>query len=395
MGFRIFIWIGLIGLSFSSFSQLPSNAEVRFMRTVYQQHSADLAAHTRQRLVENAFLLHQAHQRFPSLVVRQATVGFNNHYHVRRYLMSAWQAQGWLDDNAMAPLALNPAYNDDWLRRTLGNYPSDGALNQATVNKLAGIKLLDATALSNTLNMADFYQSMSMQIKYKLHQGDMSVFHSELQRWHRFRQSALLVSPLLKSHQLSLERLQDIALADILRPSLLTELGVQQTMHGSSGELERLKQDIKEQDIVAYYERHRERFRYIAKVRAYGVQFDQHEQAQKFYQQAKSQGFISAMGDKENVFGKQNSVLSRDNDSAPVFAKQLAFTLPTDTLSRPVRTPANKWLVLMSTEKAYEYYAKNSETVRYQAIEALAKEQAQQNYEAQFKAWRAHMEAAG
>ena len=126
MGLRIFIWIGLIGLSFSSFSQLPSNAEVRFMRTVYQQHSADLAAHTRQRLVENAFLLHQAHQRFPSLVVRQATVGFNNHYHVRRYLLSAWQAQGWLDDNAIAPLAPNRAYNDDWLRRTLGHYPADG-----------------------------------------------------------------------------------------------------------------------------------------------------------------------------------------------------------------------------------------------------------------------------
>ncbi|WP_105190453.1 peptidyl-prolyl cis-trans isomerase [Pseudoalteromonas sp. T1lg48] len=390
MGLRTIILIGLLGLSSWAYAQLPTPEEISFMRTLYQQQSTELAVQSSERLVENAFLLAQAQQTFPHLLLRQAEVGFDNQYHVRRYLLNAWQVHTWLDPSTLPELPSSPSWNADWLRQTLGNYPSNGQLNNDRLEQLNAIELLPENEQLKALSLGDFYQSMSMQIRFRLHRGDIEVLMGELSRWHSYREASKQLAAKLRQHKLSLSRLEQIALADILRPTIQGQLGVQQTLHGQSSELERLKGEVNDTQIARYYERHQQSFRYIERMSAQGVRFNDAQAAHAFYEQAKKVGFTAALANQEDIFAQHQGELSRD-DKAKGFAYQLAFTLPANTISRPVRTPNGQWLVIHSRDKEYGIYPANSQTVRYQAINAIAKEQAKTRYKLQFQAWRKSM----
>ncbi|WP_105255009.1 peptidyl-prolyl cis-trans isomerase [Pseudoalteromonas sp. T1lg75] len=387
MRLRAIILIGLFGLSSWAYAQLPTPQEVSFMRTLYQQQSLELAAQSRERLIENAFLLVQAQHTFPHLLLRQAEVGFDNQYHVRRYLLNAWQVHAWLDPSTLPALPQTPFWTAQWLSQTLGSYPSDGRLSTDRLAQLNSVELLPENGPWPALNLGDFYQSMSMQIKFRLHRADLDVFIAELTRWHKYREASKQLAAKLKQQQLTLSRLEEMALADILRPSILGQLGVQQTLHGQSPELERLKGEISDTQIARYYERHQQSFRYIERVSAQGVRFKDAQAAHAFYEQAMKVGFAAALATHEDIFTQHQGELSRD-DKAKGFAYQLAFTLPAQTISRPVRTPKGRWLVIHCQDKEYGLYPAQSQTVRYQAMNAIAKEQAQANYRRQYLAWR-------
>ncbi len=391
------ILIGLFGLSFIAQAKLPSEhipskQEVRFMQEIYKQHNSELALHTRARLLENAYLLEQAHRHYPALLKRQAGVGFDNRYHIRRYLFDAWTAQAWF--NAASLSIFTPPARQDakWLQRTLGQYPSNAQLTEKQLADLTQIEVLPKSSGFDALTLADFYTAMSMQIKFRLHQGDLAAYSAELNRWYQYREAISKITAALKQQQLSLPRLERLALGDILRPTILSQLGVQDMMHGHSPMLNTLKADITDSQINQYYQQHKNRFKYIDSVTAYGAIFDDKTQAETFYTQASKLGVKEAFTQQQDIFAAQQGVLTRQ-DKHKGFAYQLAFTNPENTLSRVVRTPKGQWLVVYTTSKRHATYPVDSQTVRYQAKNHIARELAKSQYQQGLATWLAQVEA--
>ncbi|WP_462157751.1 peptidyl-prolyl cis-trans isomerase [Pseudoalteromonas sp. GB56] len=395
------ILIGLLGLSFTTQAarasehlprkHIPSEQEVRFMQEVYKQHNSELVVHTRARLLENTYLLEQAQSHYPALLERQANVGFDNHYHIRRYLLDAWLAQGWFDPQTLGTFAPPSSQNATWLMHTLGHYPSSAQMTDAQLAVLEHIDVLPASNGFAALTFADFYSAMSMQVKFRLHQGDIAAYGAELNRWYQYRQATNKISPKLAKQQLTLSRLEYLALGDILRPTLLNQLGVQEMMHGQSPMLDTLKANITDAQIDQYYQQHKSRFTYIESVMAQGALFREKSQADTFYAEATKLGANHAFAQQQNIFADQGGVLTRQ-DKHRGFAQQLAFTNPAHTLSRTVRTPTGQWLVVYTADKRYATYPAGSQTVRYQAKNDLAREQAKRQYQQGFMTWLAQLE---
>ena len=379
----------MLGLLFSSLTLAAFNhfndAEIRFMQRVYLQHNQDISnTEVRQRLYENQFLLSQATQLFPEQVARQSKVGFNTQYHVERYLNTLFTSQ--LKLPTYSPKIDFQRYDEKWLTHALGRYPSDGNYSAEQINKLQSIKL--NKLFKPAPSLYEFIEPLSMQVRFRLHQGDIELFKSEVLKKHKFQFNLTHASKILATQNIAMKNLYVIAQGDILRSSIQGWLGIKGMMHSQSPLLEKFEQQISNQEIQKYYSSHKNNFKYLSNVTAHGAAFTEREQAVKFRQQAVKHTFKEALNitNSNDIYNRYGNTLDRKNNSN--WSVQLAFTQQENNISSVVRSPQGQWVVVLSNNHQYEYFTVNDETVRYQAKKALAIDKAQKSYQQNWLAWQ-------
>lgn len=164
------------------------------------------------------------------------------------------------------------------------------------------------------------------------------------------------------------------------RGALLQWMGIEADMHYDSAYLKALAARVTPAEVRDYYQRQRQEFKRIEKVRARHIRCADEACA-------KTAGERLAAGES---FAKVAAALSvapeRDGDLGWIPAgqddwlAQLAFALPAGRASKPVRSPqtggVSHWEIVLVEEKVEGFHPVDSETVRYQASQAIARKQA-------------------
>ncbi|CAM4010401.1 peptidyl-prolyl cis-trans isomerase [Pseudoalteromonas byunsanensis] len=392
---RILVLLVASLLSLPLFAQLSFNqSEIKLVHGLLQEKAPNLSLRQAQeRLLENAFLFAQAKLRQPAILHKQSAVGFSSDYHTRRFALVLLKSNfdlpviPPLDDKSFA------SYTSKWLLDSLPKYPSDNTYSQQQLTRLARV---DLTHLAGApLTLATLMSEQSMQNRYQLHQGEISLFKSLIAEHRRFNLTMHLLADKLQTQGLSKLRILEIAKAELLRPVMLTYFGVLHSMHGEhSIYVEQLQTKITQQQINDYFRANKNDFRYIDQVRSQAVHFKAKDQATQFYNYAKKHSFKQALNKfkLQDLFTQTQGVVKRQKRSS--WTEQLVFSLMPGTLSKPVRTPQGEWLVATTLERHYTYYQANSETVKYQAKIALTDALAKTEYKKLKTKWLRQHKAA-
>ncbi|CAH9064134.1 hypothetical protein PSECIP111951_03056 [Pseudoalteromonas holothuriae] len=381
-------------LLLASFLSLPtyantsfSDTEIKLVHSVLREKDTNITLQqTKYRMVENAFLLEQATQLHPSILKRQSPVGFSSDHHARRYTLSLLKGQFNLPTATKINAKMWQPYSAKWLKSNLPAYPSN---NTYTTDQLAKLDKIDLSHLAKKpLTLALLMSEQSMQNRYRLHQGDINLFKSLINEHHRFNLIMQTLSTSLNAQGLSQQKLEHIAKAELLRPVMLSYFGVLHSMHGArSAYVEALQQSITNRQINDYFQANKQSFKYIKKVKANAVFFKSKVQAEQFYKYALKYDFARAVTHfKQNdIFAKTQGIVERQNKSS--WAHQVAFSLQPQQLSKPIRTPQGQWFVAQTLSRFYDYYDKESETVKYQAKLALTEVLAKNAYQKHKAKW--------
>ncbi|PWS53805.1 MULTISPECIES: peptidyl-prolyl cis-trans isomerase [Pseudoalteromonas] len=371
-------------LVMASFTQYSSD-EVNFMHRAYLKHKPEITINeVRTRLYENQFLLQQATLKTPAIIKRQSAVGFSTQYHVERYLKNLFDSQ--LAIKVQSSQVKLDTYDSQWLKHTLGPYPKNGQYMQSLIKKMQQIDL--TPILYNSINLYEFIDTLSMQVRFKLHRGDSELFKSELIKKRQFNIALLKAKPILAKQNIDIEHLYEIAKGDILRPSIQSWLGINTMMHMQSPVLEKLEKQVNKSEIKAFYQANKSQFKFLSQVKAHGAQFASRTNAVDFRTLADNKSLKQALviSGKQDIYAQYNSELNRKNKSSWVV--QLAFTTKENTISAVIRTPRGEWVVIHSYEHQFDYFSPEDETVRYQATKAIAKQKAAQQYENNWLKWQ-------
>ena len=91
-----------------------------------------------------------------------------------------------------------------------------------------------------------------------------------------------------------------------------------------------------------------------------------------------------------DIYSKFDNNINRGHKKEWVV--QLAFTQNENELSEVIRSPAGLWVVVLTNDYEYRYFAATGQTVRYQAIKSVALQNAHQQYQQKWAAWHTQNE---
>ncbi|NOU52458.1 peptidyl-prolyl cis-trans isomerase [Pseudoalteromonas sp. JBTF-M23] len=384
----------ILVLLLASFISLPifanvtfEKAEVKLVQQILKEKEESITFNqTHSRLLENTFLLEQAKQRNPAILVRQSAVGFSSNFHARRYTLTLLKSQfplphiPKLNDKVWQP------YSSQWLQTQLPSYPSNNVYTELELMRLAKVDL--SHLADGKLTLATLMSEQSMQNRYKLHQGDIELFKSLVAEHRRFNLIMKGLNNKLQAQHLSPNKLINIAKAELLRPTMLTYFGVAHSLHAERSDyLDELQQRITEQAVHGYFAKNKQKFRFIEKVQANAVLFEDKAKAEQFQSYALAHSFDQAVTHFKQVdlFAVDKGLVKRQKNSS--WAQQVVFSLQPNQLSKPIRSPQGQWLVAHTKQRFYAYYDKDSETVKYQAKLALTDALAKKAYAELKKHW--------
>ncbi|WP_440055422.1 peptidyl-prolyl cis-trans isomerase [Pseudoalteromonas sp. T1lg65] len=357
---------------------------VKLAQKLYVEQREEISfEEAKQRLLENQFLLVQAKLHNEVILTRQSEVGFSTAYHVNKFTTSA--LKHWfpvLDKETVSKVAL--PLTKQQLVKLLGNYPADGKYSEQQIEQWQNVTL----SSNPVITVAETMLSQSMQNRFRLHQGDIGLLSAIVSQQQHQVDIFTKAKPLLRKQGLTIAQIRQLATGELLRPEMLAYLGLKDEMHGQRSDyVNHLRAAIPLTAIQQFYRKHRDSFRYVKQVQAQGYYFDKRETAQAFRQLVAQQGWEKAlMTYKPTPIWRSNDITLTRADK-PMWETQLAFSSEYGSLSPVVRTPHGRWVVLLSHTPQYDYYDATSETVRYQALNALTKQFAQRAYKRAYQQW--------
>lgn len=168
-------------------------------------------------------------------------------------------------------------------------------------------------------------------------------------------------------------------------------LGVAADIHDDPQPLKDLQAQVTDAEVRTYYDAHRDQFQRIEKVRARHLRVKDEATANALVERLhKGEAFADlarqASLDADATSGGDLGWIVHDERPAGWLAS-LAFTQKPGVPSRPVRLPGPEgeepgWEVLLVEERVMGYQPADSETVRYLASQAIAKQKAVDQYRA-------------
>jgi parvulin-like peptidyl-prolyl isomerase len=235
---------------------------------------------------------------------------------------------------------------------------------------------------AGAITLADVYWRQNVQ-------GRLALFGR--QSAHLQQQARLALAALYVQHW-SGQRFGAAAVAD-LRRVLDEQDAVQalQQLHGIGNDIDaaspvvkQLSAQVSAAEIDNYYRRHREEFRRIEKVKARHIRLADERTAQTVADALAGGADFGALARRFSAAadGAAGGDLGwLQHSGAPDWLAQLAFSQPEGQPSRPIRSPVGPnekavWEIVLVDKRIEGYQDPASETVRYVAGNAVAREQA-------------------
>lgn len=246
------------------------------------------------------------------------------------------------------------------------------------------------------LTLWDLYQRQNMQLKVQMHNLNLGFIREAVKQqlttefvldW--FEHSSGL-------DEMSRETVKRCVRDAVDREAYLQREGMLQDIHDDNPKVRVLAKAITEDEVADYYRTHREEFIHIERVHAYHIRLPSQEIADKVYAEIQA-GLAfpeavtrySTANDKTD--GGALGWIDR-NSHADHWSRALAFVQPPNQVSRPFRSPQSGdtvyWEILLVDQRETGYQPVESESVRYRAANAIARQKLQEQFRSQLAALR-------
>lgn len=250
---------------------------------------------------------------------------------------------------------------------------------------------------SGRVSMLDVYEAQHVQGRNQLHardtdfaldQAKLMVAQRYTQHWGETR-SGLGAA--------DYARLKQSVADKLVRDGWMALIGVSSDIHDSNEHLDALAAAATPAEIHAFYEKNREQFRRVEKVKARHIRLADEPAAQAAYARLeKKEDFaavarsVSVAADREQG-GDLGWIIHGDKNAT--WLENVAFLQKVGVPSKPFRSPgaadaAAAWEILLVDERVDGYQAADSESVRYVAAQAIARQKALAEYRDRLKQLR-------
>lgn len=260
--------------------------------------------------------------------------------------------------------------------------------------KVAGSRALLTYRLAGQagqVTLLDVYDAQHVQGRNRLHNRDAAFAMQQAElllerryvlHWaqHRSGLSA-------QDYQVFVRAVED----RLVRDGWTSLTGVSADMHDDNARLKALAAAVTKEEVAAYYDKNRDQFRRIERVKAWHIRTKDFESANRVYARLKE-------GEDFAVVARATSVAEdrekggdlgwiEHGDKNASWIESIAFVQKPGTTSKPFRSPgppgsASVWEILKVDERVEGYQAVDSESVRYGAAQALSRQKALAEYRA-------------
>ena len=249
-----------------------------------------------------------------------------------------------------------------------------------------------------TLTLWDLYRRQNIQLKVQMHNLNTGFIREAIKQqltmefvFYWFDQHSGLSARAIAA--------VDDCIDDAMsRDELLHDLGLMHDIHDDNPQLRALAAEVSQDQIAAYYQQHQDEFTRVERVHAYHLRVNSQAEADRIYSELRAiqqddnanpgEAFADAVarysvaGDREQ--GGALGWVDRDSREDH-WTRALAFVQPVQRVSPPFRSPATDsapyWELLWVDQKEMGYQRVDSESVRYRAAQAIAREQMQQRFQ--------------
>lgn len=273
-----------------------------------------------------------------------------------------------------------------------GGVRLDDRLSAESDAALAGTAVLDYSfgEVTRTVSMRDVWRQLDVHGRQAVLRGDADFIQHQALRMVR----AAFVRRTALSHGLTtadIEALKSLMTDRERRRALEETLGAGGHLHGASSELARLKLEVSAADISRHYGEHPEQFQRTERVMARHIRCADEATAEAAYADLRRGVPFAQVAHKYSTAssalkGGALGWLEADRARGQWLA-QVAFAQAPGAASQPIREPeaagrAPGWQIVHVEQRVQGVHPADSETVRFIATEAIAKERAQQRYAA-------------
>lgn len=243
------------------------------------------------------------------------------------------------------------------------------------------------------ITLADVYGRQNVQGRIMLHDGDVDFLQQQARRQlgQRFIRSwAERQAGLSRAEFAELER----AIRERnLRERYLRQIGLLADMHNDNPRLKTLAAQVSAEEVRAYYQAHRTDFRRIDKARGRHIRLADQASAERV-SAALNQGLAfdeavrrhSTAADRSAPVAGDLGWILNDTQAKP-WLHNLVLMLPVGKASSPLRTPvlpdsgAPAWEIVLVDEQVEGFQAPDSEGVRYEAAQVIARRKTLEAYQ--------------
>ncbi len=247
------------------------------------------------------------------------------------------------------------------------------------------------------ITLAEVYDSQNVQGKLQIHQKDKEFTDQQaqllLERRYAMlwleRSSGLTAAEVAAFKQVIVDRLQT--------QGYLEHIGVAAEMHEDGYYLKKIAGRVTPEEIKAFYERHLDMFVRVDRVKARHIRTKDEATAREAAAQLKAgKPFAEvakqySVADDRDQGGDLGWVVHPETGSN--WLQSLLFFQPVDKVSNPFRMPgkvggAVDWEIVLVEQKEISHQPVTSESVRYVASQAIAKQKVMQEYaDARARVW--------
>jgi hypothetical protein len=237
---------------------------------------------------------------------------------------------------------------------------------------------------SGSITLSDVYNSQNVQGRDKIHsrEGDYVSAQARELVVNRYMEYWVKTSSGLTTADIA--SIKQAITNKTYHDGFASYIGIAADIHDDVPYVKSLAAKVTQAEIKAYYNKHKNEFKRIEKVKAQHITVADEKTATTITELLKK-------GSKFDDLARQYSIAS-DKDKGgdlgwiihdsknPTWLTTLAFVQPVNTPSRPVRTPNGQWEILLVAEKDEGYQAVDSDSVRYVAAQTIARQKAAAEY---------------
>lgn len=255
----------------------------------------------------------------------------------------------------------------------------DSELFAADKFKLIGFQFPNTKPES--INLGDIYRQQNVQGRIALHNGDCNMLRSATEH----RLGELYIDYWMTTQSgLSGAEIQQLKMAlrtRYIKDRYLEKLGIAQDAHDDSDYVIAKTKTITQEEISSYYNKHRDQFKRVTKVRGRHLLVNDQALADKIYNElVNGLDFNLAINRYSQAADKTSKTpgavdwVYNNNKTIP-WRDTLFLILPLKQINRPFKAPFSaEWEIVMVDKRVEEYQAADSEGVRYQVSQILARQ---------------------
>lgn len=269
--------------------------------------------------------------------------------------------------------------------------------NELTSNQVKHAKSLKLVEFSfsknhkDIISLWDLYSNVNIQGRIAIQNGNLQYINQQVQHTMADKYFIYWAYSLSGIDSTILDNLKLILSDKLAKEQYLQKVGLRMDIHDDNSALKALAKTVTQAEVNEYYQKHKQDFKHIESVQAQHIRLSSQQQADKIYKQLTNGLNFDEAVKTFSIHEDRNHAKPGDLGLITLKTKHsswlrgISFVQPENRVSRPFRSPRTEkgdpyWEIIRVYKKRIGYLSPDSESVRYQASQEIAKKKAVANF---------------